>query len=115
MKLTIGFSPCPNDTFIFDALINRKIDTGDIEFEVFMEDVETLNQWASEGRLDITKLSYHSFLQESNRYALLHSGSALGMGVGPLLVCKKGREGMDLSQARIAIPGRNTTANLLLS
>lgn len=115
MKLSIGFSPCPNDTFIFDALINGKIDAGGIEFETYMEDVETLNQWASEDRLDITKLSYHSFLQEASRYALLHSGSALGMGVGPLLICRKGNETMDLSPARIAIPGRNTTANLLLS
>lgn len=115
MKLTIGFSPCPNDTFIFDALINRKIDAGDIEFEVFMEDVETLNQWASEGKLDITKLSYKSFLQESRRYALLHSGSALGKGVGPLLVCKKENKGIDLKNARVAIPGKNTTANLLLT
>lgn len=115
MTLTIGFSPCPNDTFIFDALMNGKIDTKGIRFEAFMEDVETLNLWASEGRLDITKLSYASFLHEAGRYALLHSGSALGKGVGPLLVRAQDKEIFDLSTARIAIPGLKTTANLLLS
>lgn len=115
MTLTIGFSPCPNDTFIFDALINKKIDTKGISFEAFMEDVETLNLWASEGRLDISKLSYASFLHEAGRYALLHSGSALGKGVGPLLVRAQGKQVEDLSTARIAIPGKKTTANLLLS
>jgi len=58
MKLTLGFSPCPNDTFIFDALVNHKIDTGGLSFDVALEDVETLNQWALKGKLDITKLSY---------------------------------------------------------
>lgn len=115
MKLTLGFSPCPNDTFIFDAMVNGKIDTRGLEFDFVMEDVETLNQYATAGKLDITKLSYGSFLHLAGSYALLHSGSALGMGVGPLLIA---REPIDLSrlhECSIAIPGLQTTANLLLS
>ncbi len=114
-ELTLAFSPCPNDTFIFDAMVNGKIDTRGIRFRYVLEDVETLNEWAAEGRMDITKLSYHALLHLARRYALLHSGSALGMGVGPLLVA---RHQLDLSGAadwRIAIPGLQTTANLLLS
>src|SRR6478735_7489870 len=92
MKLTLGFSPCPNDTFIFDALVNQKIDTKGFEFEVVLEDVETLNQWALQGRLDITKLSFPAFFQSSDKYVLLNSGSALGKGVGPLLISKEVRD-----------------------
>lgn len=119
-SLTLGFSPCPNDTFIFDAMVNQKMDTGNLHFDYVMEDVETLNQWAFEGKLDITKLSYNTLLQVSDKYALLDSGSALGRGVGPLVICKAGLEPTgDLaaffSQARIAVPGINTTANLLFS
>ena len=80
MKLSLGFSPCPNDTFIFDALVNKKIDTAEFEFEVILEDVETLNQWALESRLDITKLSFPAFFQSSDEYVLLNSGGALGKG-----------------------------------
>src|SRR5262245_4641228 len=87
-KLSLGFSPCPNDTFIFDALVNKKIDTGDLEFETVLEDVETLNRWALEGKLDITKLSYPAFFQALDQYVLLNSGAALGNGVGPLLITK---------------------------
>jgi len=115
MKLTLGFSPCPNDTFIFDAMVNHKIDTHGLEFDYVMEDVETLNQYAREGKLDITKLSYSTFLQVVADYALLHSGSALGKGVGPLLIAKKPIAQEDIAQCRIAIPGIHTTANLLLS
>ncbi len=115
MKLTLGFSPCPNDTFIFDALVNGKIDTKGIEFDYVMEDVETLNQWAFEEKLDITKLSYGAFLSLSKPYALLHSGSALGKGVGPLLVSKKPIAFEEVEQYKIAIPGKKTTANLLLN
>ena len=86
MKFTLGFSPCPNDTFIFDALVNGKIDPGGIEFDVVLEDVETLNQWALMGKLDITKLSFPAFFQSLDNYILLNSGSALGKGVGPLLI-----------------------------
>ena len=86
MKLTLGFSPCPNDTFIFDALIHHKIDTEGLDFEVFYDDVETLNQKAFRGELDITKLSYHAFAYVVDKYVLLDAGSALGFGVGPLLI-----------------------------
>ena len=117
MKLTLGFSPCPNDTFIFDALVNKKIETGDFEYEVLLEDVETLNRWALQERLDITKLSFPAFFQSSDHYTLLNSGSALGKGVGPLLIAKEdiGYSTKDIQKSIIAIPGTNTTANLLLS
>jgi 1,4-dihydroxy-6-naphthoate synthase len=115
MKLTLGFSPCPNDTFIFDAMVNGKIDTMGIEFDYVMEDVETLNLWAEQGKLDITKLSYNTFLHTVGQYALLHSGSALGKGVGPLLISKRDINETELSNCRLAIPGFNTTANLLLT
>lgn len=115
MKLTLGFSPCPNDTFIFDAMVNGHIDTRGLSFDYVMEDVETLNKWAEQGKLDITKLSYSTFLHTVNQYALLHSGSALGKGVGPLLIAKESIPLSDIGKCRIAIPGFNTTANLLLS
>lgn len=115
MKLTLGFSPCPNDTFIFDAMVNSKIDTRGLEFEYVLEDVETLNKYAFEEKLDITKLSYNTFLHTADKYALLHSGSALGKGVGPLLIAKQPIPLTELANLRIAIPGVNTTANLLLS
>ena len=117
MKLTLGFSPCPNDTFIFDALVHQKIDTGGLSFDEVLEDVETLNQWAIEGRLDITKLSFPAFFRSLENYTLLNSGSALGKGVGPLLVRKKETDisDDDIKNQLIAIPGINTTANLLLN
>ncbi|KQN34562.1 1,4-dihydroxy-6-naphthoate synthase [Pedobacter sp. Leaf41] len=120
MKLTLGFSPCPNDTFIFDALIHHKIDTEGLEFEVTYDDVETLNQKALKGQLDITKLSFHAFAYVANQYALLDAGSALGFGVGPLLISKNpfdendSRLQMPNSELRIGIPGKYTTANFLL-
>ncbi len=116
MRISLGFSPCPNDTFIFDALVNKKIDTGNFSFDYVLEDVETLNSWADEGRLQLTKLSYNSFLHNVHQYALLHSGSALGKGVGPLLIRNaEGRMRNDFEKMRIAIPGKATTANLLLT
>lgn len=115
MKLTLGFSPCPNDCFIFDALVHHKIDTEGLEFEVVMEDVEALNKRAFKQELDITKLSYHAYAYITNEYALLNSGSALGFNCGPLLVRSKDFEPGDLSTRRIAIPGKNTTANFLLA
>jgi 1,4-dihydroxy-6-naphthoate synthase len=119
--LTLGFSPCPNDTFIFDALVNQTMDTGNLRFDYVMEDVETLNQWAFEGKLAVTKLSYNTLLKVSDKYSLMDSGSALGRGVGPLVICKasefeKIKNQADyFKQARIAIPGLHTTANLLFS
>ncbi|GGH10949.1 menaquinone biosynthesis family protein [Mucilaginibacter phyllosphaerae] len=118
MKLTIGFSPCPNDTFIFDALIHHKIDTGGLDFEVFYDDVETLNQKAFRGELDITKLSYHAFAYAADKYVLLDAGSALGFGVGPMLITKQGDVSnlqSNISNLKIGIPGKYTTANFLLS
>ncbi len=123
MKLSLGFSPCPNDTFIFDAMIHQKIDTEGLTFEVSYEDVETLNQKAFRTELDITKLSYHAYAYLTENYVLLHSGSALGFGVGPLLICDDPsylQEGIESFSSRIGdlkvgIPGRYTTANFLLS
>ncbi|WP_207533532.1 menaquinone biosynthesis family protein [Desertivirga arenae] len=139
MKLTLGFSPCPNDTFIFDALIHQKIDTEGLEFEVFFDDVETLNQKAFRQELDITKLSFHAFAYALKDYVLLDAGSALGFGVGPLVISRKSLKELLLengallnsnekedelsidkvkpyiSNLRIGIPGKYTTANFLLS
>jgi 1,4-dihydroxy-6-naphthoate synthase len=117
LKLTLGFSPCPNDTFIFDALVNKKIDTEGITIEPVLEDVETLNQWALQGKLDITKLSFPAFFQSLENYMLLNAGSALGKGVGPLLISGKeqGTGNDEVEAAAIALPGANTTANLLFS
>ena len=117
MKLTLGYSPCPNDTFTFDAVVNKKIDAEGLEFDVVLEDVETLNQWSFEKRLDITKLSYPAYFQNVDKYVLLNSGAALGKGVGPLLISKKNIQPstFNFQQATIALPGKNTTANLLFS
>jgi 1,4-dihydroxy-6-naphthoate synthase len=115
MKLSLGFSPCPNDTFIFDALVNRKIDTGDFEFEVLLEDVQTLNRWAIEKKLDISKVSYGVWPLLQKNYSLLDSGGALGRGVGPLLISKNNILLKDINQLSIAIPGEQTTAHLLFS
>ena len=115
MKLTLGFSPCPNDTFIFDALVNNKIDTGGLSFDVVLEDVETLNQLALQKKLDITKLSYGVLPLVLDKYIVLNSGSALGSGVGPLLIQKSKVKSKNVEDFLIAIPGENTTAHLLFS
>jgi 1,4-dihydroxy-6-naphthoate synthase len=114
MKLTLGFSPCPNDTFIFDALIHHKIDTEGLDFEVSFSDVETLNQKAFKTELDITKLSYHAYAYAIQNYVLLDAGSALGFGVGPMLICKKEQD-LNNPNLIVGIPGKYTTANFLLS
>ena len=113
MKLTLGFSPCPNDTFIFDALVHHKVDTEGLEFEVIFADVEQLNKWAFQAKLDITKLSYNAFTNCVNDYALLDSGSALGNNCGPLLIKKPNT--ILTKKSKIAIPGKYTTANMLLN
>ena len=113
MKLTLGFSPCPNDTFIFDALVHHKIDTEGLEFDVVFADVQQLNKWAFEGKLDITKLSYNAFTYCVSDYVLLDSGSALGRNCGPLLIKKP--EATLTRKSKIAIPGKYTTANMLLN
>ncbi|MXV49543.1 1,4-dihydroxy-6-naphthoate synthase [Pedobacter sp. HMF7647] len=114
MELTLGFSPCPNDTFIFDALIHHKIDTEGLTFKVVYEDVETLNQNAFQSILDITKLSYHAYAYAVDNYILLDAGSALGFGVGPLLISKKGIDPESDKNLKVGIPGKYTTANFLL-
>ena len=116
MKLTLGFSPCPNDTFIFDALVNKRIDTEGLEFDVQLGDVETLNTKAFKAELDITKLSYHAFAYMTDNYQLLRSGSALGKNCGPILIAKEQISTLtsQISHLKIAIPGKYTTANFLL-
>lgn len=120
MKLTLGFSPCPNDTFIFDALVNKKIDTGGLSFDTVLEDVQTLNQWAIAGKLDISKISYGVLPLVLKDYLVLNSGGALGKGVGPLLISiqdtsVQGTGVNGINKASIAIPGENTTAHMLFS
>ncbi len=113
--LTLGFSPCPNDTFIFAALVNGWIDTLGFSFEPVLADVETLNEWAEEGRLDITKLSFNRYYGLMDSYTLLSSGAALGRGCGPLLIARTPLVPESIDQTSIALPGRWTTAHLLFS
>ncbi len=115
MNFTLGFSPCPNDTFIFDALVNKKIDTNGLDFQVRLEDVETLNEMALQQKLDFTKISYGVLPHIIRSYTVLNSGSALGTGVGPLLISKKPISFDEVNDYTIAIPGENTTAHLLFS
>jgi 1,4-dihydroxy-6-naphthoate synthase len=115
MKLSLGFSPCPNDCFIFDALVNKKIDTEGFDFDTSLEDVETLNRWSLEEKLDITKISYGVFPLVFRSYELLDAGGALGKGVGPLLISKSPIAVQQIQDCRIAIPGEHTTAHLLFS
>lgn len=117
MQLTLGFSPCPNDCFIFDALVHKKIDTQGINFNYVLADVEALNKKAFESELAITKLSYHAFAYLTDKYSLLDSGSALGFNCGPLLISKNefSLEEFSKQDRSIAIPGKYTTANFLLS
>jgi len=114
-KVQIGFSPCPNDTFIFDALINKKIDTAEFTFEAVMEDVETLNKWALQKKLPVTKLSYGVLPLVLSQYVVLNNGSALGKGVGPLLINSKHLDKSQIENSIIALPGEHTTAHLLFS
>jgi len=116
MKLTLGFSPCPNDTFIFDALVNKKIDTEGFDFEVQLEDVQTLNKWALQQKLDVSKISYGVLPLVLDNYIVLNSGGALGKGVGPLLISKKPVDNLSaVDNFTVAIPGENTTAHMLFS
>jgi 1,4-dihydroxy-6-naphthoate synthase len=117
MTLTLGFSPCPNDCFMFDAIVHRRIDLEGLAFDVIMEDVEALNRRAFSRRIDVTKLSYHAFAYCASDYALLHAGSALGRGCGPLLISARSIGCDEIADGRvsIAIPGKYTTANFLLS
>jgi 1,4-dihydroxy-6-naphthoate synthase len=113
MKITLGYSPCPNDTFIFYALTHDKLDC-DFEFEETLKDVETLNRMALLKRFDVTKASFHGFGFVRDDYCLLRSGSALGRGCGPLIVTRRLINKNELYSKKIAIPGKMTTASLLL-
>jgi 1,4-dihydroxy-6-naphthoate synthase len=125
--IDLGFSPCPNDTFIFDALVNHKIDTKGYTFNLHLEDVQTLNEWALQGKLPFSKISYGAWHLVKNKYQLLNAGGALGKGVGPMLIYKKQSAGMDenkvvqnegkpsIETMTVAVPGKNTTAHLLFS
>lgn len=115
MTLSLGFSPCPNDTFIFDALVHQRIDTEGLDFKVAMLDVSALNDRAFRAELDVTKLSYHAYGHLTNQYALLRAGSALGRNCGPLLLAKKQLTEAEILNGSVAIPGKYTTANFLLS
>jgi 1,4-dihydroxy-6-naphthoate synthase len=112
--LSLGYSPCPNDTFIFYALAHGRIDAGGLLFEERLEDVETLNRMAFESSLDVTKISYNAFGNLRDEYCLLRAGGAIGRGCGPLVVAREKVTMDELRGRRIAIPGRNTTAFLLL-
>jgi 1,4-dihydroxy-6-naphthoate synthase len=116
MMLTLGFSPCPNDCFMFDAIVNRRVDLEGLEFSISLADVEALNQSAFLGEIDVTKLSYHAYAYCAADYVLLDAGSALGRNCGPLLISKHpiSREQVAAGALRIAIPGKFTTANFLL-
>ncbi len=112
--LSLGYSPCPNDTFIFYALVHGRIDTADIHYREILEDVETLNRMAGQAELDVTKVSFHAFGRLMDRYCMLRSGGALGKGCGPLVVAREACSMQELRGKTIAIPGELTTAFLLL-
>ncbi len=115
MNLKLGFSSCPNDTFMFEALVNKRIDSEGLQFDIHIADIKDLNQSAFKASLDITKISFFAFAQLTDTYQLLHAGSALGNNCGPLLIAKSHLDQSDILNGRIAIPGKNTTANLLFS
>lgn len=114
-KLRLGISPCPNDTFMFDALLHDKIDTEGLEFECALEDVESLNKKALQHHFDISKISFYTLGQTQNHYQLLSAGAAMGHGVGPLFVCHADRNPETHPIQSVAIPGKYTTANFLFS
>lgn len=116
MRISVGISTCPNDTFMFDALLNHRIETGDLEFDVWMGDILHLNQRALAGELDVVKVSYATYADLRENYTLLKSGSAMGRGCGPLIISKEPMRFEELisGDPLIAVPGLNTTANLLL-
>ncbi len=113
-KLSLAFSPCPNDTFIFDAMVHHKTDTEGLQFDYSMTDISDLNKMAFSKSIDVVKVSFHAYIHLINDYVLLESGSALGDNAGPLLISKNKLQSNDLKDLMIAIPGEYTTANLLL-
>jgi 1,4-dihydroxy-6-naphthoate synthase len=112
-SLSLGYSPCPNDTFVFTAWAEGRID-GAPPVEARMEDIDALNRWAGEGEIDVVKVSFHALGFLRDRYRLLHSGGALGRGCGPLVVAREPLSPEELKSRRIVIPGERTTAALLL-
>lgn len=113
MKISLGFSPCPNDTFMFAAMVNHWIPTDGLDFKVHMEDIETLNEWADGEKLDVTKMSFHKSLFLQDQYMLLQSGAALGYKCGPMIIAKKPLTPDEIIKGPIALPGQWTTAHLL--
>ncbi|MEW6351720.1 MAG: 1,4-dihydroxy-6-naphthoate synthase [Thermodesulfobacteriota bacterium] len=113
-SLRIGYSPCPNDTFIMAALAQGRVETS-LRFRIETADVEKLNEWALAARLEVTKLSFAALGRVRDRYALLHSGAALGRGCGPLVVSRAGTHLDALHEGIVASPGELTTAALLLA
>ncbi|HEY7186256.1 MAG TPA: 1,4-dihydroxy-6-naphthoate synthase, partial [Vicinamibacterales bacterium] len=116
MTLTLGFSPCPNDCFMFDAMVHRRIDLEGLEFDVRLADIEALNTAAFADEADVTKLSFHAYAYCADRYVLLDAGSALGRNCGPLLISRRpiDKDEVAAGSLRIAIPGKYTTARFLL-
>jgi 1,4-dihydroxy-6-naphthoate synthase len=113
-KITLGYSTCPNDTFVFYAMIHGQVDTEGYAFEPVLEDVETLNQWALAGKLAMTKASFGVLGAVRSQYWCLRSGGALGRGCGPLVVAREPQTLGELARKPIAVPGLHTTANSLL-
>jgi len=111
--ISLGYSPCPNDTYIFYGLVHNKIE-GAPQFKEVLEDIETLNTMATNNQLDMTKISFHALGHLRDRYCLLHSGGALGRGCGPMVIAREPIAPEDLKHKKIAIPGKLTTAALLL-
>jgi len=115
MRISLGFSTCPNDTYMFDAMVNQRIDTQGFNFDIKMADIKELNDMAFNKELDVTKLSYHAYAYLREEYVLLHSGSALGSNCGPLLISREPIDPNTIKDLKVAIPGKHTTANLLFS
>src|SRR5687768_2769157 len=115
MTLSLAFSPCPNDCFMFDAIVHERIDLEGLEFAVTLANIEALNHAAFAGEVDVTKLSFHAYAYCADAFVLLDAGSALGRNCGPLLISRRpvSLEEMTAGDVTIAIPGRYTTANFL--
>lgn len=114
MKLSLAISSCPNDTFMFDALINKKINIKNYNFDLIIADVEELNKLSQKAETDISKMSFHNFFKVADNYQMLTSGAALGNNCGPLIISKRKIYPEELKDCKIAIPGESTTANLLM-
>jgi len=112
-ELTFGYSPCPNDTFMFNAIASGRVTVPDCRITPVLRDVETLNHMAVAGELEVTKLSFYAWMKARERYALLGSGAAMGFGCGPVLIASKKIDRADIGRCRVVLPGRLTTAHLL--